>query len=122
MDTLTHTVIGACVGEALAGKKLGKKAMLWGAIANNLPDLDVLSSLWMKPPDTLLAHRGFTHSVLFAVLSTLLLSWLIKKLYSEVLKFTFRDALLLIGSGLLLHITLDALTVYGTGWFEPFSH
>jgi len=75
MDSLTHTVIGACIGDAVAGKKMGKKAMLWGALANNLPDIDVVTSLWMSQADSLLAHRGFTHSILFAVLATPLLSW-----------------------------------------------
>jgi inner membrane protein len=122
MDTLTHTVIGACVGDAIAGKKLGKKAMLWGAIANNFPDIDVVNSLWMHQPDTFLAHRGLTHSILFALLFTPLLAWGLKKFYSKKHSFTFKEAVLLIGSGFFLHLTLDALTVYGTGWFEPFSH
>ena len=69
MDSLTHTLLGACLGEVIAGKKIGKKAMLIGAIANNIPDIDVLSSLWMSQPDSLLAHRGFTHSVLFILFS-----------------------------------------------------
>jgi inner membrane protein len=122
MDTLTHTVIGACVGEAIAGKKLGKHAMLWGAIANNFPDIDVASSLWLHQPDTFLAHRGFTHSILFAAILTPLLAWWVKKLYMKKRSFSFNEALLLIGSGFFLHLTLDALTVYGTGWFEPFSN
>jgi inner membrane protein len=121
MDSLTHTVIGACLGEALAGKKLGKKAMLIGAIANNLPDIDVLSEFFLKEPDTFLFHRGFTHSFLFLILFTPLFAWLLKKIYRKF-DFNFRDGIILIGSSLLLHIVLDSLTVYGTGWFEPFSH
>jgi inner membrane protein len=122
MDTLTHAVIGACVGDAIAGKKIGKQAMLWGAIANNFPDIDVLNSLWMHQPDTFLAHRGFTHSILFAIMFTPLLARALTWMYRKKTSFTFRDALFLIGSGFFLHITTDALTVYGTGWFEPFSN
>ncbi len=40
MDTITHIVPGAAVGEVMAGEKLGKKALLIGAIAGNLPDID----------------------------------------------------------------------------------
>ena len=76
MDSLTHTVIGACIGDAIAGKKIGKKAMLWGAIANNIPDIDVITSLYMNQADSLLAHRGFTHSILFALLLSPLLAFL----------------------------------------------
>jgi inner membrane protein len=121
MDTLTHTVLGACVGEALGGRKLGKKAMLFGAIANNLPDIDVISSSWMNQPESLLAHRGFTHSFLFVLLMTPLLSWTMKKIYSKNI-FTRLEWAFLLGSNMLLHILIDAFTSYGTGWFEPFSH
>jgi inner membrane protein len=122
MDTLTHTVIGACVGEALAGKKLGKQAMLWGAVANNFPDIDVLSYFWLKQPDTFLFHRGITHSFLFAFIVTPAFALLLKRIYRGKQSFTLRDSFILFGSGLLLHILLDALTVYGTGWFEPFNN
>jgi inner membrane protein len=122
MDTLTHTVIGACVGEAVSGKRLGKQAMLWGALANNLPDIDVITYFWLRQPDTFLAHRGFTHSILFCLLLTPLFGLFLKRIYSRKSSFSLNEAMLLAGSGLFLHIILDALTVYGTGWFEPFSH
>ena len=38
MDSLTQIVLGAAVGEAVLGKKVGNKAMLWGAIAGTIPD------------------------------------------------------------------------------------
>ncbi len=121
MDSLTHTVIGACIGDAVAGKKMGKKAMLWGALANNLPDIDVVTSLWMSQADSLLAHRGFTHSILFAVLATPLLSWFFHRRFIRH-NILFNDWLLLFGSNLFIHIGIDAFTAYGTAWFEPFSH
>ena len=45
MDSITHIVLGACIGDAVLGKKLGKKGMIVGAIANSLPDADVLGTL-----------------------------------------------------------------------------
>ena len=42
MDSLTHIVLGAAIGEAMLGKKIGKKGILWGALAASLPDIDVL--------------------------------------------------------------------------------
>ena len=41
MDSLTQIVLGAAVGEAVLGKKVGNRAMLWGAVAGTIPDLDV---------------------------------------------------------------------------------
>jgi inner membrane protein len=121
MDTLTHTVLGACLGEAIAGKKLGKKAMLIGALANNLPDIDVMSALWTGPADELLVHRGITHSILFALVLSPLLALAFQRRVKNN-SISFKRWLFLIGSGLFLHIFMDACTAYGTGWFEPFSH
>ena len=38
MDTLTHIVLGACIGEVLATKKVGKKALVLGAVTQSIPD------------------------------------------------------------------------------------
>lgn len=42
MDSVTHVVLGAALGEVVLGKKIGKQAMLWGAVAGSLPDLDIV--------------------------------------------------------------------------------
>lgn len=121
MDSLTHTVLGACTGELIAGKKLGKKAMLIGAIMNNLPDADMIANFWNSPASALLTHRGITHSILFAVCATPLLINLFRKWWPSA-DLSYKRWLLLVGHGLFLHILMDAFTTYGTGWFEPFSH
>jgi inner membrane protein len=121
LDSLTHTVLGACVGEIVAGKKIGKHAMFWGALANNIPDIDVFSSIWMNQADSLLAHRGFTHSILFALVITPVLSLILSRRYPNR-NMHFNNWTLMFGSGIFIHLFIDALTCYGTGWFEPFSH
>jgi inner membrane protein len=121
MDTLTHTVLGVCTGQVIAGKKLGKKAMLIGALVNNLPDLDMLANFWHSPAEALLSHRGITHSILFAVLICPFLIWFFRKVNPSS-NLTWKEWFYLIGHGLVLHIVLDACTTYGTGWFEPFNH
>ena len=75
MDTLTHIVLGAALGEVLAGEKLGKKALLIGAIAGNLPDIDFVASFWLDSARDVWFHRGITHSLLFVVVISLLLAW-----------------------------------------------
>ncbi len=119
MDSITHTVLGMLEGELIAGKKIGKKAMLFGAIANNLPDIDVATSFFVSVDKSLLQHRGFTHSILFAVLISITAAYLFHKKY-PTLKFS--ACLMLWGFGLFSHLFLDSLTAYGTGWFEPCSH
>lgn len=121
MDTLTHTVLGACLGETIAGKQLGKKAMLIGALANNFPDVDVMATFFTEPAHNLLVHRGITHSILSCLIFTVIFSWIFKWLFKNK-DVSSKQWLLLFGSGLFLHIGMDACTSYGTGWFEPFSH
>ena len=72
MDSLTHIAVGALIGEVALGKKIDRKAMLWGALAQSLPDIDFVAGLWMNTSEELLAHRGFTHSILFAGISSYL--------------------------------------------------
>lgn len=121
MDSLTHTVLGACIGEVVLGKKLGKKAMLLGALANNFPDIDVVANLWTRPAGSLLTHRGITHSLLAAVIFSLLLAWFFTK-KSKHKDVSFNEWLVLFGVNIFVHLLIDAFTSYGTGWFEPFSH
>lgn len=120
MDSLTHIVVGACLGELIAGKQLGKKAMLIGALANTIPDFDVVAGLWNSPAEQLLAHRGITHSILFALVLSPLLAYVFYKRDTDQ-KISFNRWFVLIGSGMILHNFMDAFTAYGTGWLEPFN-
>ncbi len=121
MDTLTHIVLGACIGEAIAGKQLGKKALLLGALAQNIPDIDFVASFCLPVSSDVLAHRGFTHSILFAALLTPLLAWCSAKLLREN-GLSFKKWVMFWGLEILVHIFIDAFNAYGTGWFEPFCH
>lgn len=121
MDSLTHLAIGACMGEALAGKKLGRKAMLLGALAQSIPDLDFISSLWTDTATGLLAHRGFTHSILFGSCITPLFAFIAERWHRRHL-IRFREWLVFFGAALFVHLFIDVFNNYGVGWFEPFSH
>lgn len=120
MDSLTHIAIGACLGEGFAGNKIGKKAMLWGILAHSLPDIDVVAVFWMPLTNELIAHRGFTHSILFVILISPVLAIIAKRVHKSRISFTSWLLFFLLATG--LHIFLDAFNNYGTGWFEPFSH
>jgi len=83
MDSLTQVVLGAAVGEAVLGKKIGNRAMLWGAFGGFLPDLDVASGIVMDEISALAVHRGITHSFFFAFLFPIALGWLVHRLYDN---------------------------------------
>lgn len=120
MDSLTHIVLGAAIGEALLGKKIGRKAMLWGALADTIPDFDVFASPCFSPAQQLLVHRGITHSFLFIIVTALLLGYLFTR-WNKKNAVTQREWTTLFFLGMLTHIFIDSCTGYGTGWFEPFS-
>lgn len=121
MDSLTHIVLGACVGEAFFEKGFGKKAMIWGALAQSIPDVDFIASFWLPTAENLLAHRGFTHSLLFVLLMIPAFALTANAIHRPH-NIRFRTWLLFFAAELLLHLFLDGFNNYGVGWFEPFHH
>jgi inner membrane protein len=120
MDSLTHIVLGGCIGEAVAGKKLGKKAIFLGAAAQSLPDIDFVASFWLNPANDLLAHRGFTHSFLFVALAAPVLALVADK-YISPAALSMRRWTIFFGLQVFVHVFLDAFNAYGVAWFTPFS-
>ncbi|MFS4493259.1 metal-dependent hydrolase [Maribacter sp. 2308TA10-17] len=120
MDSLTQIVLGAAVGEAVLGKKVGNKAMLYGAIAGTIPDLDVLTRYFVDTVTATEWHRGVSHSIFFSVLFAPIFGWLIWKTNSKS-NATFKDWSWLMFWGLFTHPILDAFTTWGTQLFWPFK-
>ena len=122
MDSLTQIVLGASVGEAVLGKKVGNKAILWGAIAGTLPDLDVLLRYFTDEISSTQMHRGFSHSFVFAVLIAPLLGWIAKKIHFKLKEVSFKDWTKLFFLTTVTHPLLDAHTTWGTQFFWPFNY
>ena len=120
MDSLTQIVLGAAVGEAVLGKKVGNKAMLYGAIAGTIPDLDVLARYFVDTVTATEWHRGFSHSIFFSILFAPFFGWLISKLERKR-EATFKDWSWLMFWGLFTHPILDTFTTWGTQLFWPFK-
>lgn len=120
MDSITQIVLGAAVGEAVCGKRAGNKALLWGAIAGTIPDLDVLASPFQDLVEELIFHRSITHSILFAVVISPLLAYVLKAIYKRDAT-TYMDWFWLFFLGFTTHALLDCFTTWGTKVFYPFS-
>ncbi len=118
MDTVTQIALGAAVGELVLGKKVGRKAPLWGAAAGTLPDLDVLAAAFLSESAQLGVHRGISHSLLFATVGGPAFGYALAKLHHGA---SWREWGLLCFLGLLTHALLDGFTMYGTQLFSPFS-
>lgn len=120
MDSLTQIILGAAVAEAVGGKKLGNKAPLWGAIAGTIPDLDVFLRFLYDPIDAALVHRGFSHSILFAVLCSPVFAYVVHRIYKQ--KYAYKTWLWLFFFGIITHPILDMFTNYGTQFLWPLDY
>lgn len=118
MDSLTQIVLGAAVGEVALGKKVGNKAMLYGAIAGTIPDLDVYIGKLFDTVTALEVHRGFTHSIVFALIFGGLFGWLISLYEKQASCWQWSKLMFL---GFLTHALLDVHTTWGTQLFWPFD-
>ncbi|MGA0435816.1 MAG: metal-dependent hydrolase [Flavobacteriales bacterium] len=83
MDSLSQIVLGAAVGEAVLGRKIGNRAMVWGAVAGTLPDMDVLGQFFLNELDNLAFHRGISHSLMACAIGSLAFGWLVNQLYQS---------------------------------------
>lgn len=122
MDSLTQIVLGAAVGEALMGRKVGNKAAMWGAIIATIPDLDVFLSPFVSELNGLVFHRGFSHSIFFGIIFGPIFGWLIyNKVYKEKQGY-LKDWQWLAFWSLFTHPVLDCFTNWGTQFFSPLSN
>jgi len=116
MDSLTQIVLGAAVGEAVLGRKVGGKAAFYGAIAGTIPDLDVMVKPFVDTVTALEWHRGITHSIVFSILFAPVCGWLVSRWERVV---SWKQWSWLFFWGFLTHPLLDAHTTWGTQLFWP---
>ena len=127
MDSITQIVLGAACGEAILGKKIGNRALLFGAIGGTIPDLDVFVGkiLYNNEIDSMAFHRGFMHSFLFAILGAIAFGALVFWFYNRGKRYgmtTQKDWMWLFFASIFTHPILDSFTAYGTQLFAPFSN
>lgn len=120
MDSLTQATLGAVIGEAVLGKKLGNRALLWGALFGTLPDLDVVLNIFLDTARELALHRGGSHSILLMVFASVFLAKPLSKLWRKS-KVTPTQAGMFVFLVWSTHVLIDCFTVYGTSVFWPFS-
>lgn len=121
MDSITHIVLGACIGDAVLSKKIGKKGLLIGAIAQSFPDSDVLGTLWLSLPKNLYFHRGITHSFFFGFFMAFVLAFITRIIFRKQ-SLSYKKLVIFFCLQMWLHDILDTCNAYGTGLLEPFSH
>ncbi len=130
MDNVTHTLVGAALGQAGLKRRtaLGMATLLIGA---NLPDIDAVS-YWTG--NAIGFRRGWTHGILAIILLPLILTGLVVAWDRRVRRrrrhpettgtppapVRPRQVLLLAFVAVLTHPFLDWLNTYGLRWLMPF--
>jgi inner membrane protein len=137
LDNITHTLIGALVGETVArttrsdpgglpGEVRRNLLVATAAIGSNLPDIDVLYSFIGAKVNYLLQHRGHTHTIVGALVlaaaAFAIARWVLKR---RGFAPSTRDLTWLAGVftfTALLHIGMDFTNNYGVHPFWPLSN
>lgn len=122
-SALSHAIASAALGKVYSGAKQPLKFWLLAAFCAVVPDADVIGFKFGIAYESLFGHRGFTHSIVFALLLAL-----------AVVVLFFKDAAVNSKRFYLLvffffcctvsHPILDAMTTGGLGvaFFSPFSN
>jgi inner membrane protein len=120
----THAFVALAAGKVCFPRPMGPKLPLLAMGCSALPDIDSGLMAWGVPYDSFLGHRGFLHSITFALLvSIAIVFWAFRRdapagtrRFWGLLAFFF----LLTAS----HGFLDAFTNGGLGiaFFAPFSN
>lgn len=111
-----HGIVALTIAKVLNNNQ-SKLLILLAIVSTILPDLDVLSFNFGIPYEHPLGHRGFSHSILFALIWSILITFILGRT-SKKLWF------LVIFLSTISHGILDAMTSggHGVGFFIPFNN
>lgn len=123
MDNLTHSLVGALLGQ-LGLKRATGLAMPTLIIAANLPDIDAVASV--LGTESLAIRRGLTHGPIALVLlpfalTAIMLAWHRWRPRADRPPVRPTMILLLAAIGTISHPALDWVNSYGVRLLEPFS-
>src|SRR5262245_55722911 len=118
-SVLSHPAVPLALSVALGPDRVPPALTAAACAASVLPDIDAVGFAAGVPYGHLFGHRGFTHSLFFALATALFCS-----LFAERLGTSPLTAFLAVFAAAASHGLLDALTTGGMGvaFFSPFSN
>jgi inner membrane protein len=134
MDNVTHTLIGALLGETVArttrsdprglpGEVRRNLLVATAAIGSNLPDIDLLYSFIGGKVNYLLQHRGHSHTAIGALLlaaaAFAIARWRMRRRGPAPSSLDLRWLAGVVAITPLLHIGMDFTNNYGVHPFWP---
>lgn len=118
----SHAFVAAAVGRAAFDKTVARAILVLTGGCAMMPDADVIfAALIGAPRGSMFAHRGFTHSVCFAVLFGAIVAFAASKFVKP--KVAYLRLFALFAFATFSHPLLDMLTDGGSGvaLLAPFS-
>ena len=103
----------------MMGKRLGKRALAWGALLGILPELDVLVFPFLETASKSTWHHGVSHSLLLLGITAYGLAHGLAKIWKKE-KITKPQAGGLVAAVWGAHLLAECLTVEGTAALWPF--
>ena len=116
---ITHAAVPLCLGLGLGTKVIPPRLLFAGIVLAMLPDADVLAFKFGVAYGNIFGHRGFTHSLLFALVVPILCVLAGRRWFRASLTRCW----LFLTVSLLSHSLLDSITTggKGVGWLWPWS-
>lgn len=116
-------VLGKSEVHANASRRRRNKIMIVGGLIANVPDIDIFINQIIpreRPIDQFLFHRGYTHTILFALIAGLLLGRRGAK-KDKAGRPVWRWMVATFLTILIGHLFVDFMTNYGIRFLLPFS-
>jgi inner membrane protein len=121
-STISHAIAALSIGTCFYRPQIPRRVWFAGALCSVFPDADVIGFPFGIPYSDFWGHRGFTHSLLFAVLvSGVATTILLRREPLGLGKLSLFAFLFLATAS---HGLLDAMTNGGLGiaFFSPFNN
>lgn len=121
-SVVSHSVVALLSAKIATGEERPQHFWLWAVVCSILPDADVVAFLFDIRYGEVFGHRGFSHSLSFALILAVLV---VRFAFANVVRFS-RSWWALVSFFFLItasHGILDAMTDGGLGvaFFAPFD-
>jgi len=120
VDWLMQAALGAAIGEWMMGKRLGNRALAWGALFGILPGFEAVFAGFLDTAHELAAQRGASHSLVVMGLGSWGMALGLVKIWTRE-KITKRQAGGFVFGVWAMHVLVDCCSVKGAALFWPIS-
>ncbi len=121
-----HACAAVTIGKVYSGKKLPVLFWILTIICSIIPDADVIGFHYHVAYDSTFGHRGFTHSILFALIIGFIATWIFARITSinkrQLWRFVIYFFLITLSHPLLDACTNQIWVQLGIAFFSPFSN